>query len=100
MEESHVDESPYLGWLSTYAFLTDDKREHPDLGPLGWVMDSVEDQSLATCSASNAADWLLNWDESDPEVLAAWSNDFNGTESYRSLIKSIVTSPQYWRASQ
>jgi len=98
VESSHEDVDPYLGWYLPYAFLTGDKKEHPDLGPLGWVELSESDGSLGTCATRNAARWLLNWEESS-EVYETWAADFNGHEDYRALIKQIVTSPQYWRGA-
>ena len=51
--------TPYLGWLNAYAFLTEDKQDNPDYGPIGWVNQSVNDGAF-TCSIQNASGWLLN----------------------------------------
>ena len=96
IEESHSDETPYIGWLTTYAFLMGEKKQHPDSGPVAWVDKSIEDGSLAACSASRASSWLLNWETEDEEYVENLANQFGQGLHYRSLVKSIVTSPQYW----
>jgi hypothetical protein len=95
VEASHDDLEPYLGWYMPYAFLTGDKKDHPDLGPLGWIDLSDEDGRIGTCATRNAARWLLDWDE-DVDAYEAWAGEFNANMSYRELVKQIVTSPQYW----
>ena len=96
VESTHADLDPYIGWYLPYAFLTGDKKDHPDLGPLGWIQDAQADGSLGVCATRNAADWLLDWDESS-DVYEVWASEFNAHEDYRALVKRIVTSPQYWK---
>jgi hypothetical protein len=100
IEQTHSDEGPYLGWLNTYAFLVDEKKQHPDIGPVGWVDKSIDDGSLARCSASRASDWLLNWSSEDDELVQDLADQFQQDLNYRMLVKRIVTSPQYWSMNQ
>ena len=97
IEQTHPDESPYLGWLNTYAFLTEEKREHPDFGPTGWVNQAANDHSFTTCSVQNASHWLLNWDDPNEEALAQWTSNFSAELRYKEMITLIVRSPEYWR---
>ena len=95
MEMSHADEHAFLGWYSPYAFLIDGKEEHPDLGPLGWVDGAQHDGSLDKCAVQNASSWLLNW-ETDDTRLDEWTTTLGSDPMYRSLIHTLVTSPEYW----
>ena len=100
VEPNHSDELPYVGWLNTYAFLVDNKQEHPDLGPLGWVNHALENGDLSECAVQRAGEWLLNWSENDSVAEADWSAQFSTSMSYRRLVKDIVTSPQYWKGEE
>ena len=95
IEMSHTDQRPFLGWLNTYAFLTDGKEAHPDLGPLGWVSSAQADGSMVSCATRNAASWLLNWEE-DLEVVAGWTDALDEEPTYREVVKQLVTSTEYW----
>ena len=98
VETSHVDEIPFLGWYSTYAFLIDGKEENPDLGPLGWV-DSVQvDGSLNSCATRNTANWLLNWTE-DLELVSGWTEAVGDEPTYRDLVRQLVGSAEYWEGA-
>lgn len=96
-EQTHQDEGPYLGWLNTYAFLTEDKRENPDIGPIGWVNQTANDGSFTSCSIQNASNWLINWEEADEELIEQWATYFSSGLSYKEMVKMLVRSPQYWR---
>ena len=97
IEETHPDEGPYLGWLNTYAFLTEEKRNNPDYGPMGWINQSVNDGSFTSCSIQNASGWLLNWEEPNQEIIDQWASHFSSGLSYKEMVKMIVRSPEYWR---
>lgn len=99
VEPGHADELPYLGWYGPYAFLADDKADHPDLGPLGWVDKAEESGLFSQCAVQKASDWLLN-NEADPEQIAAWAEQFSADDDYRSMIKRIVMSGPYWGGEQ
>ena len=100
VEPTHSDELPYVGWFNTFAFLVEDKQVYPDIGPLGWVDSSFGNGDISACSVQRAGEWLLNWQEPDAHTEDVWSEVFTETSSYRGLIRSIVTSPQYWRGVQ
>ena len=95
IEMSHADERAYLGWYLPYAFLTDGKEEHPDLGPLGWVDAATADGSLDACAVQNASKWLLNM-EADSDQLEAWSAELGPEAGYRDLIRTLVNRSEYW----
>ena len=100
IEQTHIDEGPYMGWLAPFAFLTEDDQGNPDLGPSGWVDDSIASRELTECATRRAAQWLLNWSEEDDVALEQWSGHFQTDLSYRDLVKRITTSSQYWEANQ
>ena len=62
-EASHPDEVPYVGWLKSFAFLSEAERTNPDLGPSDWIYQSMSDGVLAQCAASNTSEWLLGWNK-------------------------------------
>jgi hypothetical protein len=99
VDANHADELPYLGMLNTYAFLAGDKSDHPDLGPLGWVLKSQESGQFSECAVTRAADWLLNWDV-DTERVAEWSTAFASDDDYRKMVKRIVMSGPYWAGAE
>jgi len=95
----HPDEEPFIGTFQPYAFLYDDKAEHPDLGPLAWVDKARADGSLAQCAVTQATDWLLHEDARTHD-LEAWSAEFAADEDYRSLVRQVVTSTSYWGGAE
>jgi hypothetical protein len=100
VEAAHQDENPYLGWLSTYAFLDEEEQDNPLLGPSAWVEEVVDNGTLAECAAKNAAGWLLGWEGSDleDESIQGWADAFSASGyEYQALIYALVTSEQYWR---
>jgi hypothetical protein len=95
VETGHADELPYLGWYAPYAFLAEDKSEHPDLGPLGWVSKTEESDFFGQCAVQQAADWLLSAD-ANPTQIDDWTASFQADDDYRAMIKRIVMSSPYW----
>lgn len=95
VEPSHADEIPYLGWYTPYAFLAEDKAEHPDLGPLGWITQAEESGLFSQCAVQQAADWLLNA-EAKPEQIDSWTASLQADDDYRAMVKRIVMSSPYW----
>lgn len=97
----HPHEDAFVGYFNPYVFLIGDAVDHPGLGPALWADGIAEDGRLARCAAEKAAIWLLGQREEDisPELIDGWAEDFTDSGmSYRSLIRSIVTSPAYGRA--
>ncbi len=94
-------EEPYLGMLKAYAFLKDEHLINVEYGPKLLVRMSVANHRLPTCVARKAAEWLLDRElnqSGDEEWLDEISTEFVRAQfSYRSLIKSIVTSSRYRR---
>jgi hypothetical protein len=99
VEPSHADELPFLGWYTPYAFLADDKSEHPDLGPLGWVTQAEESGLFSQCAVQQTSDWLLNAD-ADPAQIDDWTARFQADDDYRAMVKRIVMSSPYWGGAQ
>jgi hypothetical protein len=93
---THPDETPYVGWLKTFAFLNDSELANPDLGPSEWVYKSLSDGSLASCAAKNTSNWLLGWSEDD-QVRDSFAAGFTESGySFRGLIRNIIRSDAYW----
>ena len=68
--------------------------------PKHWSQEIVDNQQLARCASQNAAQWLLGWSEEEiqEELINEWAADFSESGlNYRTLIRSIVTSPVYGR---
>ena len=97
-EASHEDEESFIGTFSTYAFLFDEDASHPDEGPGAWVDRAVADGSLAACAVDSASGWLLADTPTDADA-EAWAAAFSGDESYRSLVRRVITSESYWRGA-
>ena len=95
VETGHADELPYVGWYGPYAFLAEDKSEHPDLGPLGWVAKAEETGLFGQCAVQQAADWLLNAD-ADSSQIDDWATRFQADDDYRAMVKRIVMSSPDW----
>ena len=99
---SHPDETPYIGWLKSFAFLSEAERSNPDLGPSEWIYQSMSDGVLAQCAASNTSEWLLGWNKEEQQQREATVEDYaqqfeNSGYSFRSLVRAIIKSPSYWR---
>ena len=99
---AHTDETPYIGWLKSFAFLSEEEQENPDLGPSEWVYQSLSNGTLAECATSNTSRWLLGWEKGEQQsqvaVLDEYAQEFtNSGYSFRALVRSIIKSPSYWR---
>jgi hypothetical protein len=94
---THPDETPYVGWLKTYAFLSESELSNPDIGPSDWVYQSLADGSLSACAAKNTSDWLLGWSQEGALRDELASGFTESGYSFRALIREIVRSDAYWR---
>ncbi|MAA79594.1 MAG: hypothetical protein CL916_10075 [Deltaproteobacteria bacterium] len=99
---SHPDETPYIGWLRSVAFLSETERFNSELGPSEWIYQSMADGSLAQCAASNTSRWLLGWNKEEQiqqdVAVRNYAMEFeNSGYSFRSLVRTIIKSPSYWR---
>jgi len=91
---------PFVGWLGAYAFLEPWQQPNVEAGPTGLVNTAVVDGRLQTCTAENAASWLLGrpLHEGDDDELQAWVDTLVGSGwSYKELVKAIVLSDSYRR---
>ncbi|MBJ95776.1 MAG: hypothetical protein CMP23_15045 [Rickettsiales bacterium] len=92
------DQEPYLGMLSSYEFRRPDHAGNVEAGPRALVNSVVVDGRLPDCTVRRALEWLLG-----REVQAAeepWIDELSlafvdSGFSYRTLIKTIVSSPVY-----
>ncbi len=99
VDVGHSDEIPYIGWFGPFSFLADDKAEHPDLGPLGWVDKADESGLFSRCAVEKAADWLLDSDV-DGEQLDEWATEFMADDDYAAMVRRIITSDAYWGGAE
>ncbi len=94
------EQVPYLGMLQAYEFRREEHNDHVERGPKALVAQGIVDGRFTNCTARTAAAWLLGRDPLPEEE--PWLEDMerefvaNGY-SYRSLVRSIVTSPVYGR---
>lgn len=93
-------EEPYLGWLKSYKFIRDDHHANIEYGPRGLVETTIGDGRFTNCTSRTATEWLLGRELKEFEEI--WLDELQASfaesgQSYRSLIKAIVTSPVYRR---
>lgn len=94
------EEDPYLGMLKSYEFRKPEHVDHIEQGPQLLVQLGVEDGRLPECVVRTAFQWLLGRTPTSEEE--SWvdelSYDFvSSGYHYRSLVKAIVTNPNYRR---
>lgn len=95
-----AEEGEYLGMLKPYVFRRQEHTVNVEVGPELLVGKTVVDGRLPRCVAKRTASWLLGREPVEDE--GEWIEDLAEgfvTEgmSYRSLVKSIVTSDVYRR---
>ena len=101
LNSTHPHQDDYIGWYKPYLYLQAENVENPTIGPRKWVEEIVADGRFAQCASQKAAIWLMGWssDEIDYDWVQQWSADFEASGlDYRTLIRSIVTSPVYARS--
>lgn len=94
------EQTPYVGWLNSFAFLDDAHQPHVEQGPKLLINRTVADGRLSECTTRKAVQFLLQrelrGDES--EWLQDLLMDFIGSDyRYRDLYRAIVTSDNYRR---
>ena len=95
-----AEQDPYVGWLQAYQFLEPWQEANVEGGPELLVDATIVDGRLQTCTAENAATWLLGrpLGEDDDDELAKWTTALTGSGwSYKELVKAIVMSDSYRR---
>jgi len=95
-----AEQDPYVGWLNAYQFLEPWQEPNVEGGPQLLVDSTIVDGRLQTCTAENAATWLLGrtLTEDDDDELTAWTDELVGSDwSYKQLVKAIVMSDSYRR---
>ena len=101
VKATHPDQEPFLGWYVPYVYLKQNELIHPNIGPKEWSQEIIDNGQLARCASQNAARWLLGWSDAEmqDEFINEWASEFTASGlNYRSLIRSIVTSPVYGRS--
>ena len=101
LNSNHPHQDLFVYWYKPYLYLQADDVENPTIGPRKWVDEIVSDGRFAQCASQKAAIWLMGWssDEIDYDWIQQWSADFEASGlDYRTLIRSIVTSPVYARS--
>jgi hypothetical protein len=95
-----AEEDPFLGMLDAYKFRRDPHKSNVEAGPRALVQAGVVDGRLPTCTAENAARFLIGRDLLDEEL--PWIEDvavgFAGSDySWREVVRSVVLSDAYRR---
>jgi len=96
---SDVDR-PYLGMLNAYAYRRDRHMHHVEEGPKLLARKAVASNAFPLCVARKTAEWLTGRTTSpkDNGWLGQLARDFVASGfRYKTLVKAIVTSPQYRR---
>jgi hypothetical protein len=94
---------PFLGWLRPYAFADDLRTQHIQAGPAALAQYVIQNNN----TFAQAISWRL-WTrlmghppvDADQNQLTQLAQDFTNGYQIRSLIKAIVTTPQYVQASR
>jgi hypothetical protein len=94
------EEIPYLGWLKNYVFRYQEHVPHIEQGPKLMAQIYIQNERIPRCVVQKAGEWLLGRGFHPRE--AAWFDSLLGTfvasnYDYRSLIRAIVTHPNYRR---
>jgi hypothetical protein len=99
-----AEEDPYLGWLAPYKFLEDRHHHVVDQGPALLVQQAIGDGRLAACTVRQTARRLIGREPATAEYPddTPWMEELSAQLvssgwSYRSLVKAVVTSPNYRR---
>lgn len=94
------EEDPYLGMLKSYEFRKPEHVDHIEQGPQMLAQLGVQDGRLPDCVARTAFQWLLGRAPTTDEEgwVDELSYDFVASGyRYGSLVKAIVTDPNYRR---
>jgi len=97
------DAARYAGTLRGYLYRSKEDEARIDEGPGGLVASAIASGELESCTIRTAWGKLLGRPMSDDEmgaVLPLLSTRFTESHhNYRDLVKAIVTSPAYRRAT-
>jgi len=91
-------QEPYLGMLQAYEFRREDHLGNVESGPRALALSVVVDGRLPDCVSRTAATWLLGRDilpEEEPWIDQLSDQFIASDFNYRTLMKSIVSSPVY-----
>lgn len=94
------EEEPWLGMFKPYEFRHEEHIDHIEQGPRMLAQLGVQDGRIPDCVTRTAFHWLMGRDPLTEEE--AWIDELSyefvaSGYRYRSLVKSIVTSPNYRR---
>jgi hypothetical protein len=93
------EESPYAGQLHAYEFADDhpDRADIIEAGPARLAQTAIETGEFASCAVSRMWDELMDQPAgtADNEAIAALTTQFKNGYSLRSIIREIVTRPEY-----
>ena len=93
-------EDPYIGMLSSYAFLREDHQVNVEGGPKFLIASTIVDDRFPRCTARRALEGMFGRELSDEEndALGEASRAFVASSyDYKALVKSIVKSDVYRR---
>lgn len=95
-------EEPYVGMLNPYYFRREEHERNVERGPqlLALAEIASTQNRLPLCVARRTAEWLLGRSmqaDDEPWITELAQHFISGDYSYRSLVRTIVTSPRYRR---
>lgn len=100
LDSTHPHQDDFIGWYKPYLYLGVEDVENPTIGPKKWAQEIVSDGRFAQCASQNASKWLMGWedDQIDYDWVQVWADEFEASGlDYRTLVRSIITSPVYRR---
>ncbi|MEM1009436.1 MAG: hypothetical protein AAGJ35_10555, partial [Myxococcota bacterium] len=96
----HPDKARYLGYLKSYLFTDDQMSKNIESGPRALAQKVIKNGAFARCTAQKVWKWFVGYPKPKSARLDALGKSFQSSQfRILSLLKSIVTSPEYKQAS-
>ncbi len=94
------EESPFVGWMKAYEFLSPGLELHVEQGPELLVETGIADGRLPRCVATRTAGWLLGrpLTSADDAWVDSLATTFTTSNfDYKALVRAVVSSDDYRR---
>jgi len=98
IQPNHPDEEQYRGMLLAYVFATPAMKKNIEAGPMALAKKHVDNGDFAACTARKMWTWLLGkapYPQEEERIMTLAHAFQRDNYNLRSLIKAIVSSPEY-----
>ncbi len=102
-ETLHEKEQPYLGMLQSYLFADALSEANIEQGPQALARKSIDSGAFARCTVNRMWTYFMGRapEQADQQSIEKLSQEFiSGNYKIKSLVKSIVTRPEYIKAGR